>query len=64
MNSDQIKGKLKQLSGEMKKKWGQLTDDDLKEASGNLDILMGKIQERSGEKREAIEHWFKSQGMN
>jgi len=64
MNSDQIKGKLKQLSGEMKKKWGQLTDDDLKEASGSLDILVGKIQERSGERREAIEHWFKSQGMN
>jgi uncharacterized protein YjbJ (UPF0337 family) len=64
MNSDQIKGKLKQLGGEMKKKWGQLTDDDLKEASGNLDILVGKIQELSGERREAIEHWFKSQGLD
>jgi uncharacterized protein YjbJ (UPF0337 family) len=64
MNSDQIKGKLKQLSGQMKKKWGQLTDDDLKEASGNLDILVGKIQELSGDRREEIEHWFKSQGVD
>ena len=64
MNSDQIKGKLKQLGGEMKKKWGQLTDDDLKEASGNLDILVGKIQELSGDRREEIEHWFKSQGVD
>ena len=64
MNSDQIKGKLKQLSGEMKRKWGQLTDDDLTQASGSLDILIGKIQERSGERREAIEHWLKSKGMD
>lgn len=64
MNSDQIKGKLKQISGQMKKKWGQLTDDDLKEASGNLDILVGKIQELSGDRREEIEHWFKSQGVD
>jgi uncharacterized protein YjbJ (UPF0337 family) len=64
MNSDQIKGKLKQLGGQMKKKWGQLTDDDLKEASGNLDILIGKIQELSGDRREEIEHWFKSQGVD
>lgn len=64
MNSDQIKGKLKQLGGQMKKKWGQLTDADLKEASGNLDILVGKIQELSGDRREEIEHWFKSQGVD
>ncbi|MGC1342941.1 MAG: CsbD family protein [Candidatus Binataceae bacterium] len=63
MNSDQIKGKLKQLGGQMKKKWGQLTDDDLKEASGNLDILVGKIQELSGDRREEIELWFKAQGL-
>lgn len=64
MNSDQMKGKLKQLGGQMKKKWGQLTDDDLKEASGDLDILVGKIQERSGDRREEIQHWFKSQGVD
>ncbi|MGC1678002.1 MAG: CsbD family protein [Candidatus Binataceae bacterium] len=64
MNSDQMKGKLKQLGGQIKKKWGQLTDDDLKEASGDLDILVGKIQERSGDRREEIQHWFKSQGVD
>jgi uncharacterized protein YjbJ (UPF0337 family) len=63
MNSDQIKGKLKQLGGDIKRKWGQLTDDDLTQASGSLDVLVGKIQERSGDRREAIEKWFKSQGL-
>ena len=59
MNSDQIKGKFKQLSGEIKRKWGKVTDDDLKEAEGNMDKLIGKIQERSGDRREAIEKWLK-----
>jgi len=64
MNRDQMKGKFKQLSGEIKRKWGQVTDDDVKEAEGNMEKLVGKIQERSGDEREAIEKWLKSQGMD
>jgi uncharacterized protein YjbJ (UPF0337 family) len=62
MNKDTVQGKLKQLSGEIKRKWGQLTDDDLMEAQGNLDKLVGKIQQRTGEDREAIKKWFKEHG--
>jgi uncharacterized protein YjbJ (UPF0337 family) len=64
MNRDQVKGKFKQLSGEIKRKWGQITDNDLKEAEGDMEKLIGKIQQRSGEQREAIEKWLHSQGMS
>ena len=64
MNSDQVKGKLKQLRGEIKRKWGQITDDDVTETEGNMEKLVGRIQERSGDQREAIEQWFKSQGLS
>jgi len=64
MNSDQVKGKLKQLRGELKRKWGQITDDDITEAEGSIDKLVGRIQERNGEQREVIEKWFKSHGLN
>ena len=57
-----VKGKLKQLGGEIKRKWGRMTDDDLMEAEGSLDKIVGRIQERTGEKREEIEKWFKSRG--
>jgi uncharacterized protein YjbJ (UPF0337 family) len=63
MNRDQMKGKYKQLAGEIKRKWGQITDDDLTQAQGSMDKLVGKIQERSGDRREAIEEWLKSQGV-
>jgi len=64
MNSDQMKGKFKQFAGEIKRKWGQVTDDDLTQAQGSMEKLVGKIQERSGDRREAIEKWFKSQNMS
>jgi uncharacterized protein YjbJ (UPF0337 family) len=63
MNTDQAKGKLKQLTGEIKRKWGQITDNDLREAKGSMEKLIGKIQERSGDRREAIEEWFRAQGL-
>ena len=48
MNWDTIKGNWNQLTGEAKAQWGQLTDDDLQEAAGERDKLVGKIQERYG----------------
>jgi uncharacterized protein YjbJ (UPF0337 family) len=48
MNQDRIAGQWKQLSGQIKTKWGKLTDDDLKQAEGNSEYLAGKIQERYG----------------
>ena len=48
MNWDQIEGKLKQMKGSVKQKWGKLTDDDLDVIAGKQDQLAGKIQERYG----------------
>jgi uncharacterized protein YjbJ (UPF0337 family) len=48
MNSDIIKGKWKQLSGRIKERWGNLTDDDLDVAEGHSEYLVGKLQERYG----------------
>lgn len=48
MNNDTIQGQWKQLSGNIKKQWGRLTDDDLKVAAGSQQYLAGKIQERYG----------------
>ncbi|MGA8154024.1 MAG: CsbD family protein [Terriglobales bacterium] len=61
MNSDQIKGKWKQLKGVAKERWGKLTDDDLNVIDGQSDQLIGKIQERYGIARNAaqkqVEEW-------
>jgi uncharacterized protein YjbJ (UPF0337 family) len=47
-NWDKVGGKWKQFSGEVKKQWGKLTDDELLEVNGDREVLAGKIQERYG----------------
>ena len=58
VNAQALQGQWSQIRGELKKKWGQLTDDDLRFANGNIDQLVGKIQQRTGEAREAIEQFL------
>ncbi len=66
MNWEQIQGQWKQLKGKLKMKWGRLTDDDLDVIAGQRDILVGKIQERYGLKKEEalrqVEEWNSTLG--
>ena len=55
MNWDQAKGKWTQIKGEVRKKWGKLTDDDLDVIAGERERLVGKIQERYGIAKEEAE---------
>ncbi len=55
MNSDQLKGKWKQLKGSVKERWGKLTDDDLDVIDGQSEQLIGTIQARYGIAREAAQ---------
>jgi len=58
INAQELQGQWNQLRGRVKEKWGQLTDDDLQMQGGNLDQLVGRIQQRTGEGREAIEQFL------
>ncbi len=59
MNEDQVKGPWLQLKGEAKRLWGALTDDDLTKAEGSRDKLIGIIQERFGDTKDAIRRKLK-----
>ena len=55
MNWDRIEGSWKELKGKVKEKWGQLTDDDLEQAAGRRDQLIGALQRRDGYERDRAE---------
>lgn len=55
MNKDTFEGKWKQVKGEAKKKWGELTDDDMDVIDGERQKLAGKVQERYGKSKEEAE---------
>lgn len=59
MNNLQIKGDWNIIKGKLIQKWANLTDDDLQYAEGKKDELVGRIQKRTGESREAIENALK-----
>lgn len=46
MNTEQTKGSLEWMKGEIQKKWGQLTDDDLKEFKGNWHVFAGQLRKK------------------
>ncbi|EEB85924.1 CsbD family protein [Roseobacter sp. GAI101] len=55
MNWDTIKGNWSQMTGKVKEEWGDLTDDDVTEAAGERDQLVGKIQAKYGVAKEEAE---------
>jgi uncharacterized protein YjbJ (UPF0337 family) len=54
-NQDVLAGKWKQARGKVKQWWGKLTDNDLDRISGQVDQLVGTVQERYGYTREQAE---------
>ncbi len=58
INAQEVQGQWNQIRGQVKEKWGQLSDDDLTIQGGNVDQLIGRIQQKTGEGREAIEKYL------
>ena len=51
---DKLKGNWNLIKGNLKQKWSQLTDDELLYEEGKEDELIGRIQKKTGETKEAI----------
>jgi len=55
MNKDIFEGKWEQVKGDVQKKWGKLTNDDLDVVKGDAKKLVGKLQEKYGMTKEEAE---------
>ena len=55
MNKDTFGGKWEQVKGDVQKKWGKLTNDDLDVVKGDAKKLVGKLQEKYGMTKEEAE---------
>jgi uncharacterized protein YjbJ (UPF0337 family) len=64
MDWNRVEGNWKQFKGQVKEKWGNLTDDDLDKIEGHRDQLEGIIQERYGiakdQVRKDVDTWLNS----
>jgi uncharacterized protein YjbJ (UPF0337 family) len=67
INENVIKGQWKEIKGEIQKKWGQLTNDDLDQVHGDMTALEGLMQKKLGFKQDQartelngfLERWSK-----
>jgi len=60
MNWEQMRGNWEQAKGELKLRWGKLTDDDLVMIAGERDKLVGRLQEAYGIGKEEAERRVES----
>lgn len=58
MNRDVFEGKWKEMRGQVKEWWGNLTDDELEQSGGRADQLIGLLQQKYGYTRERAEEEF------
>jgi uncharacterized protein YjbJ (UPF0337 family) len=62
MHWDEVQGRWTEMTGKVRERWGQLTDDDVDEAAGDREQFEDKIQQRYGrtkeEARQEVDEWM------
>ncbi len=58
INAQTIQGDWNHLCAQARKRWHQLTEDDLRVMEGNIEELVSRIQQKTGEARDVIERFF------
>jgi len=58
VNRQVLEGSWDQVKGKVRERWGQITENELEEAKGNTDQLIGVIQEKTGEARGEVESFL------
>lgn len=58
VNQEQLHGRWDEVRGKLRERWGALTNDEFESARGNLEQLVGLIERRTGETRQAIEEYL------
>ena len=58
VNAEILKGRWKEIKGDVKRRWGKLTDDDLMEVAGIEEMLLGMLEKEYGYARQDAEREY------
>jgi uncharacterized protein YjbJ (UPF0337 family) len=58
INMQIMQGKWEEIKGNLLKRWGQLTDNDLAQFHGDADQLVGLIHRKTGEGYDVVEKYL------
>lgn len=59
-NTTIAKGKWDEFKGEMRKMWGDLTNDDLERTKGNVTAIGGLVQQRFGALKDDVRQTYEN----
>ncbi|MEX1253336.1 MAG: CsbD family protein [Dehalococcoidia bacterium] len=54
MSDLQTDGSLERAKGKIRETWGDVTDDDVASAKGNVEQLVGTIKQKTGEAADSV----------
>ena len=60
MDNLELKGNWNVLKGKLKQSYADLTDDDLRYEEGKEDELLGRLQRKTGQTKDQLTKWIKS----
>ncbi len=55
VNEYVLQGDWNRIKGKLRAKWGQLTDNDLDRVHGDVEQIIGLIQQKTGQTRSEIQ---------
>jgi uncharacterized protein YjbJ (UPF0337 family) len=58
VQAEALQANWNKVRGRIKKRWGQLSGDDLDRFEGDVDALVGEIQLKTGESRQVVEDYL------
>jgi uncharacterized protein YjbJ (UPF0337 family) len=59
-NELQAEGTWDKVKGKIREEWGDLTDDEVAQARGNMEQFVGTVKQKTGETADAIREKVRS----
>lgn len=60
ISRQELEGHWNEVKGRIQERWGQITEDELQQAHGDANQLVGVLQQRTGETRREIEDFLEA----
>lgn len=59
LTREELQGSWTQLKGQVRERWGQITDDELQQVHGDAEQLLGFLQRKTGQSRQDVERFIR-----